>query len=645
MKTADTAIYRQALLIRRIEEKLLGLFSRGRLNGTVHTCIGQEFCALAFAGQLQEHDFVFSSHRCHGHFIARSGDWRALLAELMGKRSGVCAGIGGSQHLCRGHFYSNGIQGGIVPVAAGMALARKLQGWDGIGMVFIGDGTLGEGVVYETMNIASKWELPLLFVCEDNGYAQSTPSSLTLAGEVVKRAEAFGIPIAAGDTWHPDELQAQARQSIDFVRAHSRPLFHHVRTYRLKGHSKGDDTRAACEVDGFRGKDPLCLYAGQNPDIYESWLEEIDQDIDAALNELENESALSLEEYQAVEPQRQTAEWMPLKPFDGRQVEALNRFFDAALDQHPEMFFIGQDVLSPYGGAFKVACGLSDKYPRQVLTTPISEAAIMGLANGLALGGMRPWLEIMFGDFMTLCMDQLINHAAKFYHMYNRQVTCPVVVRTPMGGGRGYGPTHSQTLDKFLIGLDNVTTLALNILIDPSDIYRTVLHHERHPVVVIENKIDYEKRAWDRWPEALTAQRSSHPYPIVRVRPARSAPTVTLVTYGGMTAAVLEILDDLFIHLDLKPELLVLTKISPLDATVIAQSVRQTGRLFVIEEGSATGGIGSEVLAAVAELCERPFIGRRIASCPVPIPCAKELEAQVLPGREKILRTIREALA
>src|SRR5215218_10097565 len=165
VKTAiNHKLIKEALTIRKVEEKFLELFSQGKLNGTVHTCVGQEFSAIAFAGQLKRKDFVFSNHRCHGHYISFTKDVRGLLAELMGKKSGVCGGIGSSQHLCNKNFHSNGLQGGIVPVAAGYALANKIRKNDAIGLVYIGDGTLGEGVLYETMNIISKWEIPLLIV-------------------------------------------------------------------------------------------------------------------------------------------------------------------------------------------------------------------------------------------------------------------------------------------------------------------------------------------------------------------------------------------------------------------------------------------------------------------------------------------------
>src|SRR5215831_1018155 len=249
-----------ALRIREVEEKFLQLFSEGKLNGTVHTCVGQEFSAIAFAGQLNKKDFIFSNHRCHGHYIAFTGDVRGLIAELMGKASGTSGGIGSSQHLCNSNFYSNGIQGGIVPVAAGYALGNKLKQNGAIGIVFIGDGTLGEGALYETMNILSKWEIPLLIVCENNLYSQSTPQSINLAGDILARPAAFGIQTFSGDTWNPESLMTKAEQAIDYVRSQCKPAFFLVDTYRLNAHSKGDDDRDAAEVTHYRNKDYLNLF-------------------------------------------------------------------------------------------------------------------------------------------------------------------------------------------------------------------------------------------------------------------------------------------------------------------------------------------------------------------------------------------------
>jgi 2-oxoisovalerate dehydrogenase E1 component len=264
----DKHLIEEAILIRRVEESFLELFSQGKLNGTVHTCVGQEFSAVAFAGQLDEGDFIFSNHRCHGHYISFTKDYKGLIAELMGKEIGTCGGVGSSQHLCKDNFYSNGIQGGIVPVAAGMALANKLKGREAIGLVFIGDGTLGEGVVYETLNIVSKWEIPLLIVCENNRYSQSTAQETTLAGDILPRAEAFGIQTHHSNIWNPEGLLIDAQNSIKTVRETKKPVFHLVDTYRLNPHSKGDDHREKKEIEMYREKDPVVIFSKENPTEY-----------------------------------------------------------------------------------------------------------------------------------------------------------------------------------------------------------------------------------------------------------------------------------------------------------------------------------------------------------------------------------------
>ncbi len=644
-KVVNHRIIKQALLIRIVEEKFLQLFSEGKLNGTVHTCVGQEFSALAFAGQLKKKDFVFSNHRCHGHYIAFTGDVRGLLAELMGKASGTSGGIGSSQHLCHNNFFSNGIQGGIVPVAAGYALGNKLRGNGAIGVVYVGDGTLGEGALYETMNIISKWNIPLLIVCENNFYAQSTPQSVNLAGDIVSRAEAFGIKTFKGDTWNPDHLLPEAETAIDYVRHEQRPAFFLVETYRLNAHSKGDDDREREEVDHHASRDFINAFGKDDTAYYQKYYDSILSEIDRMVENILEERDQQIDTYYKPLPVITNNEWMPLQSVNKRQVEFINQFFRENIAEDEKLIFIGEDILSPYGGAFKVAKDLSFIKPAQVFSTPISEAAITGISNGLALNGYKPFAEIMFGDFMTLAFDQIVNHASKFHHMFNKKVNCPVVVRTAMGGHRGYGPTHSQTLDKFLIGIDNVKTIAINTLFDPTVIYQSI-YKEQHPVILIENKVDYGKKILANPSAHFTYERNHDEYPVVRIKPSVSAPNLTIVAYGGMADLVASILTSIFIEADLKPELIVPSLISALPVDYIATAVEQTGRLLVIEEGSAYAGIGSELICAVSErLSETPFKAKRIAAFPVPIPSVKSLEQIVLPEKNRILKEIKESFS
>ncbi|MDQ7088610.1 MAG: thiamine pyrophosphate-dependent dehydrogenase E1 component subunit alpha [Acidobacteriota bacterium] len=254
---AGEAFYRGIYLIRRFEELLLDLFAAGKLSGTTHTCLGQEANAVALAAHLQERDVVVSNHRCHGHYLARTGDVEGLLAEIRGRRDGLCSGRGGSQHLCAPNFYTNGIQGGIVPLATGMALAEKRRGSGAIVTVFIGDGTLGQGVVYESLNIAALWAAPLLVVVEANGWAQSTPTHRALAGSIEGRMEAFGIPCDSVEGNDVFTLDAAASQAVARVRETSRPCGLLIHTQRLGPHSKGDDPRSRAEIDALRKRDPL----------------------------------------------------------------------------------------------------------------------------------------------------------------------------------------------------------------------------------------------------------------------------------------------------------------------------------------------------------------------------------------------------
>lgn len=634
-------VIKDALTIREVETKFLELFSEGKLNGTVHTCVGQEFSALAFAGQLSKKDFIFSNHRCHGHYIAFTGDVRGLLAELLGKASGTSGGIGSSQHLCNSNFYSNGIQGGIVPVAAGYALANKLKNNGAIGIVFIGDGTLGEGVLYETMNIISKWDIPLMIVCENNYYAQSTPQSINLAGNITDRAEAFGIKTMRGSTDIPNLLFEDAMNAIDYVRNASKPLFFHVDTYRLNPHSKGDDDRDIDEINKYREKDFLELFRTNEDSYFNKYQEAIKKQINKMVEEILLEGDTDIDDYYQVSGTEENIQWTSLTAINKRQVELINSFFKKEMSANDKVVFIGEDVLSPYGGAFKVARDLSALHPDRVFSTPISEAAIVGISNGLALNGFKPFAEIMFGDFITLAFDQIVNHASKFHHMFNKKTNCPVVIRTPMGGRRGYGPTHSQTLDKFLIGIDNVKTVALNTFIDPADIFDQIMKEE-HPVILIENKTDYGKKILHHTATNFNYTINNEIYPVIKVAPQHSTPTLTIVAYGGMADIINGILNDIFVQTDYLPELIIPSLISDLPIQVVSDSLNTTQKLIVVEEGSSYAGVGGELIAKLMEM-GNVFKCKRIAALPVPIPSVKSLEHIVLPNKERIIQEILSA--
>ena len=252
--------YEQMALIRAVEERLLHLAGEGAIRGTVHTCVGQEATAVGVVRALDPaRDRVCSNHRGHGHYLAFTGDVDGLIAEILGHSSGVCGGVGGSQHVQCGGFYANGILGGMTPVAAGMALAAKAGKTGGISVMFLGDGSFGEGIVYETMNIASLWALPMLFAVEHNQYAQSTPTTLEHAGALARRGEPFGIPIDEVDGNDVLAVHAAASRAVSYIRSGEGPRVIFMHTYRLGPHSKGDDSRDPAEIELHRQHEPLVM--------------------------------------------------------------------------------------------------------------------------------------------------------------------------------------------------------------------------------------------------------------------------------------------------------------------------------------------------------------------------------------------------
>jgi acetoin:2,6-dichlorophenolindophenol oxidoreductase subunit alpha len=260
-----------ALLIRHFEQKVLDLFAQGQINGTTHTCLGQEYIPVALRPLLSLADFVFSNHRGHGHYLARYGDFRGLLAEIMGRTSAVCNGVGGSQHILRDNYLSTGVQGQSLPVAAGMALALKNSSPGNIACAYIGDGTWGEGSVYEALNMAQLWRLPLVVVVENNGIAQSTATDMQMAGTIEGRCAGFGVRYERIDTVDINRIRVQLKPAFQSVRKFVYPMVVEFETFRLGPHSKGDDTRPAAEMDEVRTHDWCQRYATEFPEQFARW--------------------------------------------------------------------------------------------------------------------------------------------------------------------------------------------------------------------------------------------------------------------------------------------------------------------------------------------------------------------------------------
>jgi len=539
-----------------------------------------------------------------------------------------------------------------MPVTAGFALAEKLRGSRGIACCFIGEGTLGEGAVYEAANLMALWSLPALVIIENNRYSQSTPQEEALAGEIPARFRAFGIRCFETDTWNLEGLYQTLGEAVSWCRK-GKPGAVCIGTDRLMAHSKGDDDRPREVVERLWERDLLRKFQKEDPVRYGEYEAAARRRIDAAV-----EAALA-----AAWPSRPVLSTVPAGPLRWRRPEPgagttgprinerLRDCFRGNMERDGRILHIGEDLRDPYGGAFKVTRGLSDAFPGRVLGTPISEAAIAGLGNGLALGGFLPVCEIMFGDFLTLAFDQVLNHAAKFTGMYGKALGNALIIRSPVGGGRGYGPTHSQSLEKHFLGIPGLQVLAINHRYDPGALYDRLFRTIDGPVLVLENKALYGRRLVTapepgfvlEYGEGSGGEDPS--WPTVRIRP-EGRPEVTLLCYGGTLALAEEVQAAAFEEAEILTEVICPLCLYPLDMRPILGSLAETGRLLIVEEGQGFAAWGGEVIARVLEQAGPGLLRavRRVSAAECSIPCSGPLEAEVLPHRDQVLEVLKEMM-
>lgn len=638
---------KKAVLIRQFETRLLELFSEGKINGTVHTCVGEELTPVVLCHYINDDDVFLSNHRGHGHFLAKTGMIDELLAEMMGRTSGVSHGFGGSQHLFTKGFISNGVQGGMTPIAAGIALSFKLSKKDNVAISFIGDGTLGEGVVYESFNIASAWSLPVLYILENNSYAQSTCNKETLVGDVSKRAEGFGLGYYKTNIWDLDEMNATFKEAVSKARS-GKPCLLEIDCYRLNSHSKGDDNRNPEEIALYKAKDLINVFKVEFADLYE--------DMERAAKTRINEAyrkALSDEFLCHVDNPVLIKDSPCLyRDYENKcNVRGGESIHSALLDKFhkdDKSIILGEDIRSrstfttvPYGGAFKVTKELSDLFPERVLNTPISEQAITGIGIGLALMGFKPIIEIMFGDFMTLTLDQIQQHASKFVSMYGQNIDLPLIIRTPMGGRRGYGPTHSQSIEKHFLGIPNIDVLAINNAIEPKSVYHTLFDKIKRPTIVIENKILYTHTGFNK-ANGFRLMTSDEDYPTVVYRPDSLVTHLTIVCYGGMLEILKEVVEELSKQ-DIICEIVSPSLICPINLRPIIDSIEKSKNLLLIEEGSYFASWSSEICAALLQRgCKLNKVSR-LGNNGI-IPCSPIAENNLLPSAEQIRDHIKSLL-
>ncbi len=326
-------------------------------------------------------------------------------------------------------------------------------------------------------------------------------------------------------------------------------------------------------------------------------------------------------------------------------LESLNRSLHSILNNNKDVVLVGEDLLDPYGGTFKVSKGLSTAYPEQVISTPISEAGIVGAAVGMSMRGLKPIVEIMFGDFVSLAADQIINHACKYNWMYNGNVTVPVLIRTPVGGRRGYGPTHSQSLESIFMSVPGIEIVAPSLCHNPGEMMEKILNCIQKPTLFIEYKIDYAKKLYgDKIGDFSIARDNIDDYNqniTLSLYPDKK-PDVLIITYGGNVSIAIKAAEKVFMDEELLVNVLVLSSVRPIDEKWIISKIKRCGKIIIIEEGNKIGGWGAEVASVIQEKAfhELKCPVQRIGAMDIPIPSSGPMENEMLPSITRVIEKI-----
>jgi 2-oxoisovalerate dehydrogenase E1 component len=644
-------MHRRMLLIRGFEQRVAELYRNGEVPGFVHLSIGQEAAAVGACWPLRPGDVVTSTHRGHGHCLAKGLDPVRMFAELMGREAGTNRGRGGSMHIADptlGIFGANGIVAAGLPIAVGAAAAAALRGDDSVAVAFFGDGAVAAGAFHEAVNLAAVWRLPVVFFCENNGYAEFSPTSSQHAAPLERRAAGYGVDYTGVDG---NDVVATANAMRDVVASARRgrgPAIVEATTYRRHGHYEGDPERyrPAREVREWEARDPLAVHArrlragGVGDEAIGAIETSVARELDAALRAARDCAApdvATLGRY-VVRPRPEHAE--PPEPGDGaplvRTMDAVHDALEAELAADQRVFVAGVDV-GAAGNVFGLTRGLRDRFGDRVRDTPISETAIVGLGVGAAMAGMRPVVEVMYLDFVGVCLDQLLNQAAKLPFMTGGTAQMALTVRTQFGAGRSSGSQHSQSLEALLAHIPGLTVVMPSTPADTYGLLRAAIQ-DPNPVVFVEHRLLYGMKG----PQPP----ADHVVPIGRARIARPGTDVTVVSVSRMVheaLAAAEVLaaDGIF------AEVIDLRTVAPLDTATILESVQRTSRLLIAHEAVVPFGIGAEIAATVAREgfwdLDAPI--ERIGAAAMPPPYAPELERAWLPDRDRIAAAVRRLAA
>jgi pyruvate/2-oxoglutarate/acetoin dehydrogenase E1 component/TPP-dependent pyruvate/acetoin dehydrogenase alpha subunit len=637
--------------IRCFEERVGRLKQADEVHGLIHLSLGQESVATGVCRQLRDDDNVYSGHRAHGHALAKGAPMDRVMAELMGRDDGLCRGMGGSMHLVdveHGLLGATGVVGGNIPIALGSALAAHLDGGDVVTVVFFGDGAVQAGHFNETINLATLWGLPLILVCENNGFAEFTPRS---AHTNVERVSDVVAPYELErETVDGNDLMAVWEAFGRFLEAARKgegPLLLECLTHRLSGHYVGDPAqyREALADEEWQRRDPILRF--QRAAAEAGWFDQ------RAAGEVEAQARDEVEA--AVEfgraaafPPPELAESLVYAPAASAPAEipataggettfvkAVNATLAEAMRADESVLVIGEDVAE--GGPYTVTAGLAGEFgTERVINTPISEAAICGVAIGAAQSGKRPVLEIMFIDFLTLALDQLANAAAKAHFMSGGQLRVPLVLRTQGGAGSRGAAQHSQSLEAWVTHIPGLKVVMPSRAEDAAGLLVSSLA-DPNPVVFIEHKNLYFRK--EQVPEHV------EPVPIGEARVARDGSDVTIVALSRMVGEALDAAERLAGE-GIEAEVIDPRTLVPFPLEAVLESVRKTNRLVVAHEAVEHGGFGAEIAAeaqsAAFDDLDAPI--ERVGAPFEPVPLSPPVEDAYLPGAEEVHAAVRVTL-
>jgi 2-oxoisovalerate dehydrogenase E1 component len=649
-------LYRTMQLIRQTEEELARCHQQGLIHGACHTYVGQEAIAAGVCAHLTSKDRVFSTHRGHGHALAKGMPPQELIAELFGRVTGCSQGRGGSMHLFSpeiGMMGTSGIVGPCILQAAGGGYSAKLLGSDAVSVAFFGDGAVNNGAFHEGINLAAIWSLPVLFVCENNQFATEVPFSYSAANPTVaSRTAAYGIPGFEIDGNDVLEVYRVAGEAVVRARAGQGPTLIECKTYRTRAHAEGmvDYTyRTREEVAQWRERCPIsrlkeivletAVGEGREQQIAER-LTQIDEEVARLVStgrEFAEDSpypdgaAATLHVYAQpdVQPTPPPAPRGRMTTFVQATLEAL----DSAMARDARIFVMGEGI-GKRGGNFMTTKGLYDKYgPERLLDTPICERGFVGLACGAGMTGSRPVVDFMFLDFILDSVGELVNQIAKMQYMSSGRLKMPLLLRGCIGIGHNAATHHSGN---YYGMFGQVPGLIVAVPSTPYDAKGLIAHALRsnNPVLFLEHRELLQLKG--PVPEV------DYEIEFGKARIAREGRHITLVAIARMVHQVLAVCDQLERD-GISVEVIDPRTVTPLDTATILESVAKTGRLLIVDEAPGHYGFSAEIAARVADAgfdyLDAPV--RRLTGAFCPTPYSPPLENAVVPQPAEIAAAVR----